>query len=83
MTAQPRHFLDLTEVDAQELRVILDGSRRIKEARNSSTWAMLHHHFVTRLGGAAALPNVSALLPQIRANIACWDQGCWEALTHS
>ena len=56
---------------------------RIKEARNSSTWAMLHHHFVTRLGAAAALPNVSALLPQIRANIACWDQGCWEALTHS
>ena len=56
---------------------------RVKEARNSSTWAMLHHHFVTRLGAAAALPNVSALLPQIRANIACWDQGCWEALTHS
>ena len=33
MTAQPRHFLDLTTVDAEELRFILDGSRRIKEAR--------------------------------------------------
>jgi ornithine carbamoyltransferase len=33
MTAQPRHFLDLTEVDADELRFILDGSRRIKAAR--------------------------------------------------
>ena len=26
------------------------------------------------------LPNVSALLPQIRDNLFCWDQGCWEAL---
>jgi ornithine carbamoyltransferase len=33
MTVQPRHFLDLTEVGADELRSILDGSRRIKEAR--------------------------------------------------
>ena len=54
---------------------------RVKAALNSSTWAMLHHHYVTRLG-VAALPNVSALLPQIRANLQCWDQGCWEVLTH-
>ena len=53
----------------------------VKGAVNSSTWEMLHHHFSTRLG--VAMPNVSALLPQIRANIACWDQGCWESLTHS
>lgn len=33
MNAQPRHFLDLTDVDAEELRFILDGSRRLKEAR--------------------------------------------------
>lgn len=33
MTIQPRHFLDLTDVDASELRFILDGSRRIKQAR--------------------------------------------------
>lgn len=38
------------------------------------------HHYTTRLG--LRLPNVSALLPQIRANIGCWDQGCWETLTH-
>ncbi|NRG19655.1 ornithine carbamoyltransferase [Rhizobiales bacterium] len=28
-----RHFLDLTEMEADELRAILDGSRRIKDAR--------------------------------------------------
>ncbi|WP_349359779.1 ornithine carbamoyltransferase [Stappia sp.] len=33
MSAKPRHFLDLSDVDAAELRAILDGSRRIKEAR--------------------------------------------------
>lgn len=33
MNAQPRHFLDLTDVDTEELRFILDGSRRLKEAR--------------------------------------------------
>jgi ornithine carbamoyltransferase len=33
MTIQPRHFLDLTDVDASELRFILDSSRRIKQAR--------------------------------------------------
>ena len=33
MTIQPRHFLDLTDVGEDELRFILDGSRRIKEAR--------------------------------------------------
>ncbi|MXN65974.1 ornithine carbamoyltransferase [Stappia sp. GBMRC 2046] len=32
-SAKPRHFLDLTEMEADELRAILDGSRRIKEAR--------------------------------------------------
>lgn len=53
----------------------------LKGAVNSSTWIMLHHHFVTRLG-VSTMPNVSALLPQIRDNLVCWDQGCWEALTH-
>ncbi|WP_417769197.1 ornithine carbamoyltransferase [Stappia sp.] len=33
MTIQPRHFLDLTDVGEEDLRFILDGSRRIKQAR--------------------------------------------------
>ncbi|WP_306027224.1 ornithine carbamoyltransferase [Stappia sp. MMSF_3263] len=33
MTIQPRHFLDLTDVADEDLRFILDGSRRIKQAR--------------------------------------------------
>ena len=33
MGAQPRHFLDLTDVETEELRAILDGSLRMKRAR--------------------------------------------------
>lgn len=34
MTLQPRHFLDLSEFDTEELRAILAGSRGIKTSRN-------------------------------------------------
>ena len=40
---------------------------------------MVHHHFVRRLN--MTLPNVTALLPHVRPT-ACWDQLCWETLTH-
>ena len=51
---------------------------KLKGANSSSTWAMLHHHFVGRKG--LAMPNVSALLPIEQPM--CWDHMCWEALTH-
>ncbi len=34
MKAQPRHFLDLTEIETEELRAILSGSLRIKQGRD-------------------------------------------------
>ena len=43
------------------------------------TWEMVHHHYTGRLG--IPLPNVSALLPEIRPT-SCWDHMCWETLTH-
>mmetsp|Transcript_28288 Transcript_28288/g.74211 ORF Transcript_28288/g.74211 Transcript_28288/m.74211 type:complete len:442 (-) Transcript_28288:48-1373(-) len=46
---------------------------------NGSTFEIIHHHFVTRLN--LSLPNVTALLPQIRPT-GCFDQLCWETLTH-
>lgn len=52
---------------------------RVKGALNGSTWDILHHHFVDRMG--LSMPNVSAILPVIRPT-GCWDQGCWETLTH-
>lgn len=47
--------------------------------QNGTTFEMVHHHFVHRLNGS--LPNVAALLPAIRPT-GCWDQLCWETLTH-
>ena len=46
---------------------------------NGSTFEIVHHHFATRLN--MSLPNVTALLPQIRPT-GCFDQLCWETLTH-
>lgn len=46
---------------------------------NGSTFEIVHHHFVHRLN--MSLPNVTALLPQIRPT-SCFDQLCWETLTH-
>jgi hypothetical protein len=46
---------------------------------NGSTYEMVHHHYVHRLN--LSLPNVTALLPQIRPT-SCFDQQCWETLTH-
>lgn len=51
---------------------------RLKGATNGSTWFMLHNHMVGRKG--LAMPNVSAILPFVKKF--CWDQSCWEALTH-
>jgi len=42
---------------------------------------MLARHFVLRRGLRHAMPNVSALVPLMAG--ACWDQMCWEILTHS
>ena len=50
----------------------------LKGATNGSTWTMLHHHFVGRMG--LSMPNVSKLLPL--ETPFCWDHMCWEALTH-
>lgn len=50
---------------------LCDG--HVKGADNSSTWAMLHHHYTMRMG-VATLPNVTAMLTSIRQNSACWDQ---------
>ena len=62
----------------QPVPSFLCGGRLRGAVNASATWWMLHHHFHTRRG--LALPNVSALLPQIRPS--CWDQICWETLTH-
>src|SRR5690606_36108474 len=35
LTAMPRHFLDLAEIDARELRAIIDESKRLKTERRT------------------------------------------------
>ena len=49
--------------------------------QNGTTFEVVHHHFAARLNQSARLPNVSALLPALRPT-SCWDQLCWETLTH-
>lgn len=46
---------------------------------NGSTFEIIHHHYAHRLN--LSLPNVTALLPRIRPT-GCFDQLCWETLTH-
>ena len=46
---------------------------------NGGTGEIVHHHFVHRLN--LTLPNLTALLPNIRP-LQCFDQLCWETLTH-
>ena len=50
----------------------------LKGAANASTWIMLHHHMVNRMG--FRMPNVTAILPTELPM--CWDQQCYEMLTH-
>jgi hypothetical protein len=45
----------------------------------SGTWSMLTRHFVTRKG--LTMPNTTALVPRMVGS--CWDQMCWEVLSHS
>ena len=40
---------------------------------------MLTRHFVTRKG--LTMPNTTALVPLMAGS--CWDQMCWEVLSHS
>lgn len=49
---------------------------------NGSTFEMVRHHFVERLG--ESLPNVTALLTGKLSPrpTSCWDHMCWETLTH-
>eukprot|EP00937_MAST-01D_sp_MAST-1D-sp2_P007342 g7342.t1 len=53
-------------------------------AVNGSTLEMVHHHYVARLNGSAAalLPNTTALLRHMARPTSCFDQLCWETLTH-
>ena len=53
----------------------------VKQVNQTGTWSMLARHFVLRRGLRHAMPNVSALVPLMAG--ACWDQMCWEILTHS
>ena len=50
----------------------------LKGAMGASTWLMLHHHMVSRMG--YSMPNVTAILPMEQPM--CWDQQCHEMLTH-
>jgi hypothetical protein len=45
----------------------------------ANRWSMLVRHFVTRKG--VAMPNTTALVPLMVGQ--CWDQMCWEILSHS
>ena len=48
---------------------------------NGSTFEIIHHHFVHRLN--MSLPNTTALLKYGKMRpTGCFDQLCWETLTH-
>ena len=57
------------------------GSDPKGQTKPTGTWSMLARHFVLRRGLRHVMPNVSALVPLMAG--ACWDQMCWEILTHS